>query len=439
MKVLVIGSGGREHALCWKLKQSPSVDELFCAPGNAGIEQLAVKVPLKADDVDGLLKFAVERGIDLTVAGPEQPLVLGIVDAFMSRGLTIFGPTKAAARLEGSKAFAKDFMARHHIPTARSKNFKAGQRKEAGQYAKELGNPLVVKADGLAAGKGVLICEKKEAVDQALGDIMDRKVFGSAGELVVVEEFLRGEEASVFAVCDGSDFVLLASAQDHKRILDGDLGKNTGGMGAYAPAPIMTAEFLQQVEREVVRPTLRGMAEEGSPYRGCLYVGLMITQDGPKVLEYNCRFGDPETQVVVPLIDGDLALLLQSAAQGAVDRTQARPHKASAVCIVMASHGYPDAYETGKEIHGLDKVHPEEGEVVFHAGTRAEKGRILSAGGRVLGVTAVGYDHDLEGTIQAAYRIVDKITFDGAYFRSDIGQKALKHIKESGGRAGREK
>ena len=375
-------------------------------------------------------KFAVEHSIDLTVVGPEQPLVLGLVDSFKEKGLAVFGPTKAAARLEGSKAFAKDFMARHNIPTARSKTFSSSQREAAEQYMKELAFPVVVKADGLAAGKGVIICDNREAGSRALDEIMGQKVFGSAGDMIVIEEFLRGEEVSVFAVCDGADFALLAPAQDHKRILDGDQGKNTGGMGAYAPAPIMSEALKERVAREIIEPTIRGMAAEGSPYCGCLYAGLMVTERGPQVLEYNCRFGDPETQVVIPLIDGDLAGLLHSAATGALDRKQAGQHAASAVCVVIASRGYPDAYETGKEIRGLETVNLEEGEVVFHAGTRNEKGHIVTSGGRVLGVTAVGYGHDLPGTIQAAYRIVDRITFDGAYFRSDIGQKALKRIAE---------
>ena len=430
MNVLVIGSGGREHALCWKLKQSPLVGKLFCAPGNAGIEQLAVKVPIKADDIAALSKFAAEHSIDLTVVGPEQPLVLGLVDSFKDKGLTVFGPTKAAAQLEGSKAFAKDFMARHNIPTARSKTFSSSQREAAELYMKELTFPVVVKADGLAAGKGVVICDNREAGSRALDEIMGKKVFGAAGDLIVIEEFLRGEEVSVFAVCDGTNFALLAPAQDHKRILDGDQGKNTGGMGAYAPAPIMTEALKERVAREIIEPTIRGMAAGGAPYCGCLYAGLMITEAGPQVLEYNCRFGDPETQVVIPLIDGDLAALLHSAATGVLDRKQAGQHAASAVCVVIASRGYPDAYETGKEIRGLETVNLEEGEVVFHAGTRNERGHIVTSGGRVLGVTAVGYGHDLPGTIQAAYRIVERITFDGAYFRSDIGQKALKRIAE---------
>lgn len=429
MNILVIGSGGREHALVWKLRQSPNVHEVFCAPGNAGIAALATCVPIKADDLTELLKFSKEKKIDLTVVGPEQPLVMGIVDLFRKNGQIIFGPTRAASQLEGSKAFAKDFMKRHGIPTAAYGTFSLHQRTAAEQFIGGLPAPMVVKADGLAAGKGVVICESRQAALRALGQIFDDKMFGQAGETVVVEEFLNGEEASVFSLCDGANVVTLAPAQDHKRILDGDLGKNTGGMGAYAPAPIMTADLRERVHREIVRPTLDGMQSEGTPYTGCLYVGLMMTSGGPKVLEYNCRFGDPEAQVVIPLVEGDLAEILHSAACGSLDPERARLHPASAVCIVMASRGYPDAYEVGKEIHGLEQVKAEDGEVIFHAGTKMENGRTVTSGGRVLGVTAVGYDHDLAGTIQAAYRIVDRITFDGAYYRSDIGRKALSYLE----------
>jgi len=351
------------------------------------------------------------------------------VDLFRENGQVIFGPTKAASQLEGSKTFAKDFMSRHGIPTAKYHSFSSHQRADAEKFIGELPAPVVVKADGLAAGKGVIICESREAALKALHQIFDDKMFGQAGETAVVEEFLEGEEASMFALCDGSNVVTLAPAQDHKRILDGDLGKNTGGMGAYAPAPIMTPELQETVLREIIRPTLDGMQSEGMPYSGCLYVGLMMTRQGPLVLEYNCRFGDPEAQVVIPLIDGDLGEILHSAATGSLNTENGRRHSASAVCVVMASRGYPDSYEVGKEIRGLDLVNADEGEVVFHGGTKLENGRTVTSGGRVLGVTAVGYDHDLTGTIQASYRIVDRITFDGAYYRSDIGRKALLHHK----------
>jgi phosphoribosylamine---glycine ligase len=431
MNVLVVGSGGREHALVWKLKQSPTVGRLYCAPGNAGIAELAELVPIRADDLEGLRAFAKDRAIDLTVVGPENPLVHGIVDLFTADGLAIFGPTRAAARLEGSKVFSKEFMVRHKIPTARFSSFEGNDSTPAERFLQTMSLPVVVKADGLAAGKGVLICTTRaEAVD-AVRHMMLEKAFGEAGRIIVIEEFLQGEEVSVFAISDGERFALLAPAQDHKRIFDGDKGKNTGGMGAYAPAPILTPELKARVVREIVRPTLDGMRSEGTAYRGCLYVGLMLTADGPKVLEYNCRFGDPETQVVVPLIDGDLATILHAAATGRLDPSSVGIHGASAVTVVMASRGYPDAYDVGKEIRGLDAVSAERGEVVFHAGTRREGSRIVSAGGRVLAVTAIGYSHELESTIADAYRIVHRIAFDGAYYRSDIGKKALKAVSQS--------
>jgi phosphoribosylamine--glycine ligase len=426
VNVLVIGSGGREHALAWKLRQSPSVEALYCAPGNAGIAQHAELVPLKATDLEGLLRFARENQVDLTVVGPEQPLVLGIVDEFEKSGFKIFGPTKGAAKLEGSKAFAKEFMARNSIPTAWFRSFSLAQKNEAERFINEVATPIVVKADGLAAGKGVVVCETREAALLALQEMMVKRTFGAAGEKVVIEECLVGEEASILAITDGERFMTLAPAQDHKRILDGDRGKNTGGMGAYAPAPLVTKELRKRIEDEIIGPTLRGMRSAGTPYRGCLYCGLMITGAGPKVIEYNCRFGDPETQVVIPLIDGDFAELLMSTAEGRLDERSVRQHPASAVCVVMASLGYPDEYGTGKDIRGLESMKPEEGVLVFHAGTRLDGEKVLTSGGRVLGVTAVGYDYDLKGTIDAAYRAVGKITFDGAYYRSDIGQKALR-------------
>ena len=428
MNILVIGSGGREHALVWKLRQSPQVKTVFCAPGNAGIEHLAKCITLKPTDIKGLLKFAKEEKIDLTVLGSEQPLVEGIVDVFEERGLKIFGPSKVAAQLEGSKVFSKNFMLRHHIPTAKYRSFAATAIDEAKKYINVIEPPMVVKADGLAAGKGVLICKSRQEAALALDDIIVNKAFGSAGNQIVVEEFLNGEEASLFILTDGEQFAVLASAQDHKCILDGDLGKNTGGMGAYAPAPIVTNELLQCVIPEVVQPTLNGMKQEGMPYRGCLYIGLMITPDGPKVLEYNCRFGDPETQVVVPLIDGDLAEIFLAIAERRFDPSKLKLHSATAVCVVMASHGYPDEYQIGKQIFGLEKIKAEDGVVVFHAGTKTEGSAIVTSGGRVLGVTAIGFNNELEQTIRNAYRSVEMITFDGAYYRSDIGKKALKHL-----------
>ncbi|MCX6134133.1 MAG: phosphoribosylamine--glycine ligase [Ignavibacteriales bacterium] len=433
MNILVIGSGGREHAIVWKLRQSPHVKALYCAPGNAGVAQQARLVSLKPTDIQGLMRFVKENDVDLTVVGPEQPLVDGIVDEFERSGLRIFGPSRAAAMLEGSKVFSKSFMAQNGIPTAKFRSFSSGELNEAEAFALELPVPVVVKADGLAAGKGVLICETHDAAVIAIREMVLNKAFGSAGENVVIEEYLEGEEASIFALTDGERFATLASAQDHKRILDGDRGKNTGGMGAYANAPIVTQELLKRIEIEIIVPTLKGMRDAGTPYRGCLYCGLILTRTGPKVIEYNCRFGDPETQVVVPLIEGDLAEILYSIAEHRLDPSTVQLHAASAVCVVMASRGYPDDYQTGKEIHGLEKMKQEEGVVVFHAGTRSDGEKILSSGGRVLGVTAVGYAHDLRGTIEAAYRAVGSITFDGAYYRSDIGQKALRRLSNPSG------
>jgi phosphoribosylamine--glycine ligase len=434
MKILVIGSGGREHALVWKLGQSPRVDKIYCAPGNAGTGQLAESVPLSSGDLNGLLAFAQEASIDLTVVGPEQPLTLGIVDAFRAAGLKIFGPTKAAAELEGSKVFAKAFMKRHGIPTAEFRSFDYQDRFEAERYISEIPVPIVLKADGLAAGKGVTVCETKDRALEVLDALMGQKVFGEAGTRVVIEEFLVGEEASIFAVTDGREYVTLAPAQDHKRILDNDMGKNTGGMGAYAPAPVVTEDILENVKRTIIRPTLLGMTQEGRPYSGCLYVGLMITEVGPKVIEYNCRFGDPESQVVLPLVDGDLLELMLASVDGTLKSTMAQRKQQTAVCVVVASRGYPDSFDVGKPIVGLEKaVQPDV--MVFHAGTRQTGTDIVTSGGRVLGVTALGPGDDLEATVDKAYSCLGQITFDGAYYRSDIGKKGIARQHENAGRA----
>ena len=428
MKILVIGSGGREHALAWKIKQSPIVREIYCVPGNAGIAALAEIVPISANDIDGILEFAKKKSIDLTVVGPEQPLTDGIVDLFEAHGLKIFGPSKLAAELEGSKVFAKQFMQKYSIPTAEFRSFSAAERFDAERYVNEIPVPIVIKADGLAAGKGVSICDTKEQALEALDLMFAKKIFGDAGSNIVIEEFLAGEEASVFALTDGKEFVVLSSAQDHKRILDGDKGKNTGGMGAYAPAPIVTEEILQKVKRDIIRQTLLGMAKEGRPYKGCLYIGLMITETGPKVVEFNCRFGDPETQVVLPLLDDDLVRIMLEVAGGKLSTTKAILKDASSVCVVIASGGYPDSYETDKQIFGLEAVTDEE-VVVFHSGTKYNKDQIVTSGGRVLGVTAIGRRHDLENIIDKTYRAVEKITFDGAYYRSDIGKRGVEYLK----------
>ena len=428
MHVLVIGSGGREHALVWKIRQSKRVSALSCAPGNPGIAMIARCVPLKPTDVHGLAAYAAENAVDLTVVGPEQPLAEGIVDLFASRGLRIFGPTRRAAELEWSKAFAKEFMARNHVPTATYRTFTLAQQDEAADYLCNCPVPVVLKADGLAAGKGVLVCESRESALSGLDEMFGQKAFGTAGETVVIEEFLRGVEASVFAISDGKDFLTLAPAQDHKRINDGDRGKNTGGMGAYAPAPMATTEVLRQVEDHIIGPTLRGMAAGGRPYRGCLYVGLMLTADGPKVVEFNCRFGDPETQAVLPLLDADLVEILTAAADGnlaSLDIPRSRLVRGHAACVVLASGGYPDTYPTGLEISGLTSASGLPGVVVFHAGTRADGDRVLTSGGRVLGVTAVSPEGTLREALESAYAAVRLIRFEGMHYRHDIGQKAF--------------
>ena len=423
MNVLVIGSGGREHAIVWKVKQSPKVTKIFCAPGNAGIAGIAECVAIKADDISGLAQFAETNRIDLTIVGSETPLVKGIVDLFESRGLKIFGPSKAAAQVEGSKMFLKHFLKRHNIPTAHYQTFNQTEFEKAVQYVMYSLPPFVIKTDGLAAGKGVAICQTAEEAIATLKEYFRDKVFGDAGNNIVIEEFMSGEEASLFALCDGKEFVLLSSAQDHKRLGAGDTGKNTGGMGAYAPAPVVTKQILKTVEETIIKPTLAGMTAEGYPYKGCLYVGLMMTKEGPKVVEYNCRLGDPETQVVMPLVESDAFDLFSACASGNVSSYQLKLKDSSAVCVVLASHGYPDEYETGDMIAGLEKT--ADNAVVFHAGTRSENGKTVTSGGRVLGVTAVG--DGLKDTIERAYAAVKNISYKGIYYRTDIGKKGLQH------------
>jgi phosphoribosylamine--glycine ligase len=386
---------------------------------------LAELAPVKSGDVGGLLALALREKIDLTVVGPEQPLADGMTDAFEAAGLRVFGPTRAAARLEWSKAFAKDFMVRHGIPTAGSRTFTRDQCAAAKEYCATRPLPLVLKADGLAAGKGVLICGTPDDVASGLRAVFEEQAFGAAGSTLVVEDFLEGREASVFAVSDGKRFVLLAPAQDHKRVFDDDQGKNTGGMGAFAPTPFVTGALLDRVSREIVRPTLDGMAREGTPYKGCLYVGLMLTSDGPRVIEYNCRFGDPETQVVLPLYPGDLADLLFKAASGKLDEgANDRGWLGAAACVVLASGGYPDAYETGKVIHGIEQAGLLPNVWVFHAGTRLKGGQTVTAGGRVLAVTAVDPGGELPRAIRQAYEAVGMIQFDGMHYRKDIGRRS---------------
>jgi phosphoribosylamine--glycine ligase len=420
MKILVIGGGGREHALVWKLRQSPRVTALYCAPGNAGIAQDATCVPLKISDHSALIAFAETEKIDLTVVGPDDALAAGLVDAFQARGLRIFGPTQAAARLESSKVFAKAFMERHGIPTARSRSFEDSA--EAHRYCQQLNYPLVVKADGLALGKGVIIAQSPWSAAMAIYEIMERRKFGEAGRRVVVEEFLEGEECSIHALVDGRSYLLFPGAQDHKRAYDQDQGPNTGGMGTFSPPDrLLTPELEKQIRHEVLDRFIAGLKADGIDYRGMLFPGLMITTDGPKVLEFNCRFGDPETQVLLTRLEGDLLPLLEATLSGQLEATQARWKPQPAVCVVMASGGYPGDYATGKTIEGLDAV--QDGVTVFHAGTRRSDGAVQTAGGRVLGVTALG--EDLPAARARAYEGVDRIHFEGAQFRRDIAAKGL--------------
>ena len=420
MKILVLGSGGREHALVWKLRQSPRVSAVFCAPGNAGIAQLATCVPLKVSGHDALVQFAKDERIDLTVVGPDDALAAGIVDLFQAHGLRIFGPTQSAARLESSKVFAKEFMQRHGIPTARSGSF--SDSSEAQKFCRGATYPLVVKADGLALGKGVIIAQNPWEAGLAIHEIMDARKFGDAGSRVLIEEFLTGEECSIHALVDGQDYLLFPSAQDHKRALDGDQGLNTGGMGTFSPAAkLVTPEIEERIHREVLAPFIAGLAKDGLDYRGMLFPGLMITADGPKVLEFNCRFGDPETQVLLTRLDSDLVDLFEACIDGRLAHVQAKWKVECAVCVILASGGYPGSYASGKPITGLDQVADDI--TVFHAGTKHDGGKTVTAGGRVLGVTALAAD--LPAARKNAYAAVEGIVFEGRQFRRDIAAKGL--------------
>jgi phosphoribosylamine--glycine ligase len=421
MKVLVVGGGGREHALVWKIAQSPRVKAIYCAPGNAGIARHARCVPISAGDVEGLAALARDEGIDLTVVGPEEPLVKGIADRFEAEGMALFGVSAMAARLEGSKAFAKELMARHGIPTAAFEAFSSLRDAEA--YIRKVGAPVVVKADGLAAGKGVFPCRSTEEALRALNTIMVERAFGEAGNRVVVEEFLGGEEASFLAITDGERVVALPSAQDHKAAWDGDRGPNTGGMGAYSPAPIVTQALHRQVMERIMIPTVRAMAREGCPFRGVLYAGLMIEGDEAKVLEFNVRLGDPEAQPLLMRLRGDLVSVLEAALRGDLRSSDLQWDPGAAVCVVMASRGYPGPYEKGRPISGLQAAGSHEGVMVFHAGTREVDGRVVTDGGRVLGVTAVGAD--VQDAVERAYAAVGEISWEGVHFRRDIGHRAL--------------
>ncbi|MEI6561320.1 MAG: phosphoribosylamine--glycine ligase [Verrucomicrobiota bacterium] len=423
MKILVIGSGGREHALVWKLAQSPRVTQVFCAPGNAGIGQIATNVPLSISDHEALIQFARDEGIGLTVVGPDDALAAGIVDAFEAAGLKIFGPSQSAARLESSKVFAKEFMQRHGIPTAASGHF--SDSAAAHRFCKENRYPLVIKADGLALGKGVIIAQTPEEAAQAIEDIMEKRQFGAAGNQVVIEEFLTGQECSVHALVDGEHYLLFPAAQDHKQIFDGDQGPNTGGMGTFSPPQkLVTPEIMERIHREVMEPFMAGLKKDGLRFCGLLFPGVMVTAEGPKLLEFNCRFGDPETQSLLSRLKSDLVDLLEAAVDDKLDTVHAEWDTRAAVCVIMASGGYPGAYEKGKPITGIEDAEALGSVTVFHAGTaRNEERKLVTAGGRVLGVTALG--DDLCAAQARAYEAVAKIHFEGATFRRDIGAKGL--------------
>ncbi|MGX9518795.1 phosphoribosylamine--glycine ligase [Vibrio mediterranei] len=423
MNVLIIGAGGREHALGWKVAQNPNVETVFVAPGNAGsaLEPKLENVAIDVEDIQGLVAFAKDKNIELTIVGPEAPLVIGVVDAFQEAGLAIFGPTQAAAQLEGSKAFTKDFLARHAIPTGAYANFT--EIEPALAYVREQGAPIVVKADGLAAGKGVIVAMTLEEAEDAIKDMLAGNAFGDAGSRVVIEEFLDGEEASFIVMVDGENVLPMATSQDHKRVGDKDTGPNTGGMGAYSPAPVVTQEIHNRIMEEVIYPTVRGMASEGNPYTGFLYAGLMIDKDGtPKVIEYNCRFGDPETQPIMMRMQSDMVELCQAAIDKKLDQVESKWDPRASIGIVLAAGGYPASYNKGDVISGLPTTEVE-GEKVFHAGTTDKDGNVVTNGGRVLCATALG--NTVSEAQARAYELTKKISWDGMFHRNDIGYRAI--------------
>src|SRR3989338_3173651 len=419
MKILIIGSGGREHAIVWKIAQSPKVKKIYCAPGNPGISQLAENVPIEVTQLDRLVQFAKDMQIDLTFVGPEVPLIDGIVDIFQKNKLTIIGPTKKAAQLEGSKTFAKKILKKYNIPTAGFETF--SDYKKAKTYLENSLYPIVIKASGQAAGKGVLVAQNKKEALQFLNEIMIGKVFGASGNQVVIEEYLAGQEVSFIVATDGKDFISFLPSQDHKRIYDGDKGPNTGGMGAYAPVPFVNKKLIEKIEKTIVAPTIKAMAKEGMPYSGILYPGLILTQDGPKVLEFNCRFGDPETQPLMTLLKTDLIDILLAIKNKKIKNLKLKWHPGFSVCVVLTSYGYPGRYETGKEIRGL----PQKNISIFHSGTQLVNNKIVTSGGRVLGITA--QDKDLKSAIKKVYKYIGKkgVHFSSMHYRKDIGKKGL--------------
>jgi phosphoribosylamine--glycine ligase len=426
MKVLVVGSGGREHAMAWKLSQSSAIDKLYCAPGNAGTTDCAENVPIEPDHISELLDFARKEKIDLTVVGPEMPLVAGLVDIFEAEQLPVFGPSKICAKLEGSKTFTKKLMKAQGIPSADFATFDSAPA--AMEYVEQLGGPCVVKAEGLAAGKGVTVCDTPDEARKAIKEIMVDRVFGSAGDSIVVEERLEGEEASILAFVDGKTIYMMDSSQDHKAVFDGDLGPNTGGMGAYSPAPCITEKLMAQIEREIFVQTVHALRNEGAVYKGILYAGVMLTKIGPKVLEFNVRMGDPETQPLLMRLKSDLFEVMMACKEGTLDKVTLDWDTRPSVCVVMASHGYPGRYEKGLPIYGISEAEALGDVKVFHAGTKIEDGKPVTSGGRVLGVTALG--ETIAAAKKRAYEAVKKIHFEGAHYRKDISDKAMKYLKK---------
>jgi phosphoribosylamine--glycine ligase len=424
MNIAIIGSGGREHALALAVSKSKKLSKLFCIPGNPGTKQISKNVNIDLRNFDSVGSFCSEHQIDLVIIGPEQPLVDGISDYLRGKNIKVFGPSSSAAKIESSKSYAKEIMNAANVPTAKYKEFNSNDYFNVENYLKECEYPIVIKADGLAAGKGVIICHNFDEAINTFKSISEEKIFGKAGNKILIEEFLTGEEASVFAITDGEDFITLPAAQDHKRIGDGDTGKNTGGMGAYAPTPVITEFLRQEVEEKIIRPVISQLKKEGNPFIGCLYAGLMITSEGPKVIEFNCRFGDPETQVVLPLLDGDFLQLLYSAAKGKLYKNAVWYNGGSAVCVVAASEGYPDSYQKGYEISGLGITDSQI--IIYHAGTIEKDGKIFSNGGRVIGVTAVLNEFDIRKARDKVYDALKNIKFKNMYFRKDIAVKALK-------------
>lgn len=426
--VLVIGSGGRENALALKISQSPSVGNLYCLPGNPGTSKICKNLNINSSDFQRIFEFCQSEKIDLVVVGPEQPLVEGLSDFLRERGINVFGPSKLAAQIESSKAFAKQLMKQANVPTADYREFTRNEINDATDYLNSSKYPVVIKADGLAAGKGVTICENFEQAIQTLENIFIKNVFGQSGDKIVVEEFLVGEEASVFAITDGKEFITLPPAQDHKRIGDNDTGKNTGGMGAYAPTPLIDVKLISEIKERIISPVINQLNKNSFPFVGCLYAGLIITNEGPKVIEFNCRFGDPETQVVLPLLEGDFLELLYSAAVGNLNKNAVKYNGCSSVCIVAASEGYPDSYQKGFEILGLELSDPEI--IIYHAGTSEKDGKIFTNGGRVLGVTSVLKENNILKAKEKAYEAISKICFEGIYYRTDIANRVIKYLQK---------